>query len=76
MPPAGALPFAKQLEADDALRAWLKRAGLTAVEEAVTHLQVQGYADQEIAQELGRTLWSVKNAWRRAKGKLAKTVPH
>jgi hypothetical protein len=70
------VPLDQQLAAQDEYLAWLKGAGLTALEEAVTSLQLHEYTDHEIAKKLGRTLWSVKTAWRRAKEKLSDTAPH
>jgi DNA-binding CsgD family transcriptional regulator len=62
--------FRKQLEAQDEWMAWLKRAGLTPLEEAVTIQKLEDFTEQEIAEALGRSIGSVKQAWWRARDKL------
>jgi DNA-directed RNA polymerase specialized sigma24 family protein len=62
--------FPKQLEAQDEVMAWLRRAGLTLLEETVTIRKLADLSEQEIADALGCSVGSVKQAWLRARGKL------
>jgi len=75
---------ARRLEEEDQYINWLiKTAGLTSLEEQVTRLQLQEppdehpddhYSDQEIADMLGRSLGSIKQAWLRARPKLQRVI--
>jgi hypothetical protein len=61
----------RRIELEDLVTAWCRRAGLTAYEEDVTRLQLQACSDVEIAEMLRRPVDGVKQAWRRARAKLA-----
>jgi hypothetical protein len=67
--------FLQQLEAQDEFMAWLRRAELTPLEEAVTIRKLGDFTEQEIADALGRSVGSVKQAWLRARGKLEGSAP-
>jgi DNA-binding CsgD family transcriptional regulator len=67
--------FLKQLEAQDEVMAWVRRASLTSLEEAVTIRKLEDLSEQEIADALGCSVGSIKQAWLRARGKLKVSAP-
>ena len=60
------------LELEDLVTAWCRQAELTAYEEAVMRLDLQGYADKAIADTLNRSVDGVKQDLREARQKLAR----
>jgi hypothetical protein len=67
--------FVEHLEVEDEYKAWMQRAGLTALEEAVTHLKLEEYTEQEITTALALpSKGSVKQAWLRAREKLKRAI--
>jgi hypothetical protein len=76
--------IARKVEEEDQYYAWLIReAQLTPLEADVTRLKFQDappehqgdrFAEQEIADMLGRSLGSVKQAWHRAKPKIERVL--
>jgi len=65
--------FARQLETADELAAWYQRAGLTPAEQEIAELKAQGYIYQEIAEETGRAVGTVKALASRALQKLKRS---
>jgi DNA-binding CsgD family transcriptional regulator len=65
--------FARQLESDDEHAAWLDRAGLSTAEHEVFELKSQGFTEEKIAKNTGRSVGTVKSLLFRARQKFKRT---